>query len=69
VKSLVVLRHSLTRKRLARALGDELPVFEHVTVGDQPRHLETAVALGCAVDEQVAWPSGYIDGVVEHHDQ
>jgi broad specificity phosphatase PhoE len=85
VKSLVVLRHSLTRKdrraadtgshlssegvRLARALGDRLPAFAHVAVGDQPRHLETALALGCAVDEQVAWPSGYVPGVVEHHDQ
>lgn len=85
MKSLVVLRHSLTRKnrrtgdssshlspegvRLARALGDRLPSFEHVAVGDQPRHLETALALGAAVDEQVAWPSGYVDGVVAHHDQ
>lgn len=80
-----MVRHSLTRKgrratdsgshlsyegvRLARALGDELPAFAHVAVGDQPRHLETAVALGCAVDERIGWPSGYVDGVVAHHDQ
>ena len=85
MKSLVVLRHSLTRKgrttvdssshlspegvRLARELGDQLPGFDHVAVGDQPRHLETAVALGCAVDERIAWPSGYVDGVVAHHAQ
>lgn len=85
VKSLVVLRHSLTRKgrqpsdtgshlslkgvRLARALGDELPVFDQVAVGDQPRHFETALALGCAVDERVEWPCGYVEGVVAHHDQ
>ncbi|MCK9824737.1 histidine phosphatase family protein [Nocardioides cavernae] len=85
MRSLVVVRHSMTRKgrpatdsgshlssegvRSARALGDELPAFAHVAVGDQPRHLETAVALGCAVDERIAWPSGYVDRVVAHHDQ
>jgi hypothetical protein len=42
VRTLFVLRHSLTRKGLA---------------------------LGYAVDEQVAWPSGYVPGEVAHHDQ
>jgi GNAT superfamily N-acetyltransferase/broad specificity phosphatase PhoE len=85
VKSLVVLRHAHTRKgrtpgdttshlsaagvRRARRLGDELPSFDHVAVGDQPRHLETALALGFAVDEQISWPSGYVAGVVAHHEQ
>jgi broad specificity phosphatase PhoE len=85
VKSLVVLRHSLTRKdrgakdtsshlsstgvRRARALGEHLPAFDYVAVGDQPRHMETALALGFAVDEQVSWPSGYVDREVAHHDQ
>ena len=55
--------------RSARALGDEFPAFAHRPVGEQPRHLETAVALGCAVDERIAWPSGYVDRVVAHHDQ
>jgi hypothetical protein len=54
---------------MARALGEHLPRFDHVAVGDQPRHLETALALGYAVDEQVSWPSGYLAGVVAHHDQ
>ena len=50
-------------------LGERLPRFDYVAVGDQPRHLETAIALGSAVDEQVSWPSGYVEGVVAHHDQ
>jgi hypothetical protein len=85
VRNLVVLRHSLTRKgrspgdtgshlsptgvRRARALGKTLPAFAYVAVGDTPLHLETALALGCAVDEQVSWPSGYVAGEVDHHDQ
>ena len=85
VRELFVLRHSLTRKnsvegrsgshlsregvRLARALGDTLPAMCHVVVGGQPRHLETALALGFAVDEQVSLPSGYVPGEVDHHDQ
>lgn len=43
--------------------------MDHVAVGDLPRHLETAIAMGFAVDEQVAWPSGYVEGEVGHHDQ
>lgn len=85
MKTLVVLRHSLTRKgrgvddtsshlsadgvRRARSLGENLPAFDHVAVGGQPRHHETALALGFAVDEQISWPSGYVRGVVAHHDQ
>jgi broad specificity phosphatase PhoE len=85
VKSFVVLRHALTRKgrraadtgsqlssagvRSARVLGERLPRFDYAAVGDQARHLETAIALGSPVDEQVSWPSGYVEGVVGHHDQ
>ncbi len=85
MRELVVLRHSLTRKgadqrlsgshlssagvRLARIVGDTLPAMAYVAVGDQPRHVETALALGFAVDEQVPWPSGYVAGEVQHHDQ
>ncbi len=80
-----VLRHSRTRKgrtaegtgshlssngvRRARSLGLQLPAFDYVAVGDQPRHLDTALALGFAVDEQISWPSRYLQGVVGHHDQ
>jgi broad specificity phosphatase PhoE len=85
MRELVVLRHSLTRKgvdrrrsgshlssagvRLARAVGDTLPAMTYVAVGDQPRHVETSIALGFAVDELVSWPSGYVTGEVDHHDQ
>lgn len=31
--------------------------------------METALALGFAVDERVSWPSGYVKGEVAHHDQ
>lgn len=80
-----MLRHFLTRKgvargstgshlssggvRLARRVGDTIPACGYVAVGDQPRHLETAIALGFAVNEQVSWPSGYVIGQVAHHDQ
>jgi len=85
MRELVVLRHSLTRKGVdrratgshlssegvqrARALGETLPEMAYVVVGDQPRHFETALALGCAVDEQTSLPSGYVAGEVAHHDQ
>ncbi|WP_454855636.1 hypothetical protein [Promicromonospora soli] len=84
MRTLEVVRHSLTRKgaeswkasqlspegvRLARQLGESLARMDYVAVGDQPRHLETAIAMGFAVDEQTAWPSGYVDGEVRHHDQ
>lgn len=85
MRELVVLRHSLTRKRrldgdsgshlsaegvrLARALGDTLSPMDRVIVAGERRHLETAVALGFAVDEQVSLPSGYVPGEVDHHDQ
>jgi broad specificity phosphatase PhoE len=83
MRTLEVRRHSWTLKdrqdgdphlspagvRLARAVGDTLPSMAYVAVGDQPRHGETAEAMGYAVDEQVAWPSGYVEGEVRHHDQ
>jgi broad specificity phosphatase PhoE len=53
----------------ARALGDQLPSAEYVLTGPDRRHVETAIAMGYAVDEMVSWPSGYVSGVVNHHDQ
>jgi broad specificity phosphatase PhoE len=79
-----VRRHSLTKKgasrdhgsllsadgvRLARQLGDSLHGVGYVLSGPDRRHIETAIAMGYAVDEAVDWPSGYVSGVVEHHDQ
>ena len=55
--------------RLARSLGAELPAFSYVLTGPDRRHVETAIAMGYAVDEIVEWPSGYVSGVVAHHDQ
>jgi hypothetical protein len=84
VRTLEVVRHSLTRKgadkrkashlsadgvRLARQLSESMARMDYVAVGDEPRHLETAIAMGFAVDEQTAWPSGYVEGEVGHHDQ
>lgn len=84
VKTLEVRRHSLTKKgavresgsllsaegvRLARLLGETLPRFDYVLTGPDRRHVETAIAMGYAVDEVVGWSSGYVAGVVAHHDQ
>jgi broad specificity phosphatase PhoE len=81
---LEVRRHSLTKKgdsrgrgshlspdgiALARAVGDRIGPFAYVICGELPRHLETAVAMGFAVDGTVALPSGYVPGEVNHHDQ
>jgi broad specificity phosphatase PhoE len=84
VKTLEVRRHSLTKKgparehgsllsaegvRRARAVGETMPEFDYVLTGPDRRHIETAVAMGYAVDESIDWASGYVTGVVEHHDQ
>lgn len=84
MKTLEVRRHSLTKKgpareqgsllsgdgvRCARAVGETLPVCDYVLTGPDPRHIETAIAMGYAVDEVADWTSGYVTGVVEHHDQ
>jgi len=84
VRWLEVRRHSLTKKgsarrrgshlsaagvALARSVGQHLGPFAHVVTGVLPRLSETAIAMGFAVDECVDWPSGYVPGEVEHHDQ
>lgn len=84
MRSLEVRRHSLTKKGVARGRGSHLssegvmlaravgPTFGpvgFVLVGPLPRHLETAIAMGYAVDDVAEWPSGYVPGVIEHHDQ
>ncbi|GAB3916404.1 hypothetical protein GCM10027613_14750 [Microlunatus endophyticus] len=55
--------------RAARAVGEALPDCGYVLTGPDRRHVETAIAMGYAVDELVEWPSGYVEGVVDHHDQ
>lgn len=84
MRSLEIRRHSLTKKgaargrgshlssdgvALARAVGALIGPVDYALVGPLPRHLETAIAMGYAVDDVVEWPSGYVPGVVEHHDQ
>lgn len=84
MRTLEVRRHSLTKKGTAREagsllssdgvskareLGAELPAFSYVVTGPDRRHVETAIAMGYAVDALVDWPSGYVPGIVEHHDQ
>lgn len=81
---LEVRRHSLTKKdasrgrgshlsregvALAREVGAGTGPFAYVVTGELPRHLETALAMGFAVDGTVRLPSGYIPGEVEHHEQ
>jgi broad specificity phosphatase PhoE len=81
---LEVRRHSLTKKGgarghgshlsadgvlLARRLGEALGSMECVFTSDVPRAAETALAMGYAVDEAMALPSGYVDDKIGHHEQ
>jgi broad specificity phosphatase PhoE len=81
---LEVRRHSLTKKgpargrgsalsaegvRLARAVGARTGPFGYVLASTVPRTVETALAMGFACDDTVEMPSGYLPGVVAHHDQ
>jgi broad specificity phosphatase PhoE len=81
---LEVRRHSRTKKGtargrgshlsaegvvLARTVGESLGPFAYVLASASPRAIETAVAMGFAVDDTVELPSGYVPGEVDHHDQ
>jgi broad specificity phosphatase PhoE len=84
VRWLEIRRHSLTKKgaargrgshlsargvALARVVGAELGAFGYVVTSASPRAIETAVAMGYAVDDAIEMPSGYVAGEVAHHDQ
>jgi broad specificity phosphatase PhoE len=84
VRWLEIRRHSLTKKgeargrgshlsaegvALARAVGAPLDRFACVLTSPLPRAIETAIAMGFAVDDVVDLPSGYVPGEVEHHQQ
>lgn len=84
MKTLEVRRHSLTKKGparehgallsyegvcRARVVGETMPAYAYVLTGPDRRHVGTASAMGYAVDESINWASGYVAGVVEHHDQ
>jgi broad specificity phosphatase PhoE len=81
---LEVRRHSLTKKgpargrgshlsaqgvALARAVGAELGPIAYVLTSAAPRAIETAIAMGFAVDDTVDLPSGYVPGEVGFHEQ
>jgi broad specificity phosphatase PhoE len=84
VRWVEVRRHSLTKKgaargrgsrlsaegvALARAVGAELADIVYVATSCSPRAIETAVAMGFAVDDTFDLPAGYVPGEVGHHDQ
>jgi broad specificity phosphatase PhoE len=84
VRWLEIRRHSLTKKgaargrgshlsaegvALARLVGASLGPFARVVTSASPRAVETALAMGFAVDDTVELPSGYVHGAVEHHQQ
>ena len=82
---LEVRRHSLTKKgaargrvgshlsaegvMLGRLVGASLGPFASVVTSASPRAIETALAMGLAVDDTVELPSGYVSGEVERHQQ
>jgi broad specificity phosphatase PhoE len=81
---LEVRRHSLTKKgaargrgshlsaegvALARLVGESLGPFAAVVTSASPRAIETATAMGFAVDDALELPSGYVPGEVDHHEQ
>lgn len=81
---LEVRRHSLTKKgterghgshlsadgvALARRIGEEVGPVAYAVTNGLSRSVETAIAMGCAVDADIPLPSGYVPGEVAHHDQ
>jgi broad specificity phosphatase PhoE len=54
---------------LARLVGRSLGSFAFVVTSASPRAIETALAMGYAVDDTVDLPSGYLPGEIAHHDQ
>ncbi|MFI7707916.1 histidine phosphatase family protein [Nonomuraea sp. NPDC049480] len=79
-----VRRHSLTKKgeargrgshlsaggvALARSIGSGAGPYERVVTSSSPRAVETAVAMGFAVDDTVEMPSGYVPEEIPRHAQ
>ena len=54
---------------LARRIGDSLEPFDRAYASPYPRTMETALAMGFAVDDILEFSSGYVSGEFEHHDQ
>jgi broad specificity phosphatase PhoE len=53
---------------LARGVGVELGPIAYVLTSTAPRAIETAIAMGLAVDDAVEMPSGYLPGEVDFHE-
>jgi broad specificity phosphatase PhoE len=81
---LEVRRHSLTKKgaargrgshlsaqgvALAQTVGAELGPVAYVMTSQSPRAIETAIAMGFAVDDTFDLPTGYVPGEIGHQDQ
>jgi broad specificity phosphatase PhoE len=79
---LEVRRHSVTKKSresgsslsqegvaLARQVGRSLGPFAYVATSASTRAIETALAMGYAIDDTVDLPFGYLPGQIAHHDQ
>ncbi|MGW4408446.1 histidine phosphatase family protein [Nonomuraea sp. NPDC004702] len=79
-----VRRHSLTKKgaargrgshlsgdgiALARFIGSGVGPYGRVVTSSSPRAVETAVAMGFAVDDTMEMPSGYVPGEIARHAQ
>jgi broad specificity phosphatase PhoE len=73
MRRIEVRRHSITEKSrgsgshlsqegvaLARRVGSSLGSFASVVTSASPRAIETALAMGYAVDDNVDLPSGYL---------
>jgi len=84
MRRLEIRRHAMTKKgpargrgshlsaagvALAREVGSTLGPMDLVVTSRSPRTIETAVAMGYAVDDAVDMVSGYVPGVIVHHDQ
>jgi broad specificity phosphatase PhoE len=83
-RQLAVFRHAMTKKgeargrgshlsaagvALARRVGAELGAFDVVAVTPVPRTMETALAMGFAVDAVLEFACGYVAGEFERHAQ
>ena len=82
MRTIEIRRHSFTKKGeargrgshlspegvlAARALGTSLGRFDLVLASTSPRTLETAIAIGHAVDELIEMPSPVETGEIEFH--
>jgi broad specificity phosphatase PhoE len=83
-RQLAVFRHAMTKKgeargrgshlsaagvAMARRVGAELGTFDSVIVTPVPRTMETALAMGFAVDTVVEFACGYVADEFERHAQ